>query len=56
MDEELHDDGDGVDEAAPGSEQHAPVVETAFSFEFAVDAQVDVKKEVEDYGDKAAGR
>ena len=56
VDEELHHDGDGVDEAAPGSEQHAPVVEAAFSFEFAVDTQVDVEEEVEDYGDEAAGR
>ena len=54
-DEELDDDGDGVDEAAPGSEQHAPVVEALFSVEFAVDAQVDVEEEVEDYGDEAAG-
>ena len=56
VDEEFHDDGDGVDEAAPGSEQHAPVVEALFSGEYAVDAQVDVEEEVEDYGDEAAGR
>ena len=55
-DEEFDDDGDGVDEAAPGPEQHAPVVEALFSVEFAVDAQVDVEEEVEDYGDEAAGR
>ena len=56
VDEELDDDGDGVDEAAPGPEQHAPVVEALFSVEFAVDALVDVEEEVEDYGDEAAGR
>lgn len=56
VDEEFHDDGDGVDEAAPGPEQHAPVVEAPFALEDAVDAQVDVEEEVEDYGDEAAGR
>ena len=56
LDEELDDDGDGIEEAAPCSEQHAPVVEAPFAFEGAVDAQVDVEEEVEDDGDETAGR
>ena len=56
VDEEFDDDGDGVDKAAPGSEQHAPVVEAPFYFEPAVNVQVHVQEQVEDYGDEAASR
>ena len=56
VDEEFDDDGNGVEEAAPGSEQHAPVVEAPFCFDLAVNVQVHVQEQVEDYGDEAASR
>ena len=44
--EEFKDDSDGVDDAAEGAEEEAPIIEAAFAFEDAVDAQVDVEREV----------
>ena len=53
--EESQDDGDVIDDAAPASNNHAPVVETLLSFEYPVDAEVDVDEEVEYDGDETAG-
>ena len=53
-DEVLQDDGDRVDGAAPGSEQHAPVVETLLFLKYPVDTEVELDEEVEHYGDEAA--
>ena len=49
----FQDDPNGIDDTAPGSKEHGPVVYALLFLKDPVNADIDIDKDEKDYGDEA---